>query len=295
MAEFLIILVAVSQLLGLGGSRMTASAVHRAAGPAPAISRYVTAPTPSGTSPELNLTATSALAIDAATGQVLYSKNPDKPLPIASITKMFTILVVLRGHSLTETVTVPKLPVYEPGAVLLNAPTGSQFKLGDLVKAALIPSDNDAADILAIHDAGSTSAFTAKMNQLMLDWNVSRVHFVSANGLVDKDNYATAAALTKAARLLLANPTAKLDTGTGATTITDLSGRTYALHATNELLQTPGFYGIKTGYTPLAGQCLVARASVHGHDVISVLLGSEDRFGETKTLIKAISEGYTWN
>ncbi len=293
MAQLLILLLALGQLLGLG-AHMSSLAAHLAQPPTPALNRYVILPTPVGNPPGPDLTAPSALAIDAASGQVLYSKQPDKPVPIASITKMFTILVVLRDHSLDEIVTVPALPSYQPGAVLLGAPTGAKFKLGDLVKAALIPSDNDAADVLAIHDAGSTTAFVAKMNQLARDWGMSHAHFVSTNGLVDTDNYATARDLSIAARLLITNQTAKALTATQSATISDLSGRSYSLASTNELLRVPGFYGIKTGYTPAAGQCLVARANIHGHDVISVVLGSSDRFGETKALISAIGQGYTW-
>lgn len=295
MAGVLIAILTVLQLIGLGHSGPTESLANHAAGSNQIVlPSYYPQPVASGTVTNLSLTATGAIAIDAANGQVLYSKNPDQVRPIASVTKIFTMLVILRDHSLDETVTVPQLPTYQPGAVLLNAPTGSHFKLGDLVKAALIPSDNDAADILAIHDSGSIPAFSAKMNQLLADWQISGGHFSNANGLVDTNNYASPRALSEAARVLLTNPSTATITDTQATTIHDLSGRSYALKSSNELLQTPGFYGIKTGYTPIAGQCLVALAKINGHNVISVVLGSQDRFGETKSLITAISKGYTW-
>lgn len=295
MACFLIVILALAQLVGLGSSAPVQSlATHAAAAQQIALPSFLSQPTASGSVANLSLTATSAIAIDATNGQVLYSKAPDQARPIASVTKIFTILMILRDHSLDETVTVPQLPTYEAGAVLLNAPTGAKFKLGDLIKAALIPSDNDAADILAIHDAGSIPVFTAKMNQLMADWQITGLHFQNANGLTDTNNYATARNLSQAARLLLTNSSARTITSTQSGTITDLSGRGYALKTSNELLQTPGFYGIKTGYTPIAGQCLVALAKVNGHMVISVVLGSQDRFGETKSLINAISKGYLW-
>lgn len=295
MAQLLIILVALSQLLGLGSWGPILRLAQQATTAPITHERYVIAPLPIGTAPELNLTATSALVIDRSTGQTLYAKDPTKQLPIASITKLFTILVILRDHSLDEVVTVPPLPTYQPGAVLLAAPTGSKFTVEDLVKAALIPSDNDAADILAIHDAGTPAAFTAKMNQLMADWGIEDLHFTNTNGLIDSGNYATAQSLSQAGRLLLTSQTAKALVQTQAATIKDQSGRTYSLATTNELLKEPGFYGIKTGYTPQAGQCLVALAQVHGHDIISVLLGSQDRFGETKRLVDATSQGYTWH
>ena len=295
MAGFFVALIAVLELVGLGswGPAMSL-ANHAATKPAVSLPQYQAVATPSGNFVAPTLTATGMIAIDADNGQVLASKDPLTPRPIASVTKMFTLLVVLRDHSLNETVTIPKLPTYETGAVLLNASAGAKFKLEDLVKAALIPSDNDAADSLAIYDAGSISAFTAKMNALMTNWQITGLHFSSADGLTDTNNNASPEALAKAARLLLTNQAIRTITDTSATTIKDQSGQVYQLNTSNELLQTPGFYGIKTGYTPVAGQCLVALAKVHGHNVISVILGSQDRFGETKTLINAISEGYSW-
>lgn len=296
MASFFIGLLVLFELVGLGSWMPAVSlASHAAKRPtAVTLPAYQPAATPTGTFTAPNLTAAGMIAIDAASGQVLASKDAQTPRPIASITKIFTILVILRDHALDETVTIPTLPIYEDGAVLLGAPAGSKFKLGDLVKAALIPSDNDAADSLAIDDAGSVDKFTAKMNQLMADWDITGLHFASASGLTDTNNNASPEALAKAARLLLTNQTVKAITDTANTTISDTGGRLYPLHTSNELLQTPGFYGIKTGYTPLAGQCLVARAQVQARDVISVVLGSQDRFGETQTLINAISKGYTW-
>lgn len=243
---------------------------------------------------DLNLTASNAVAIDAATGQILYAKNPDQPHAIASITKIFTVLVILRDHSLDEIVSVPQLPAYTNGAVALGLKSGQQFKLEQLLRAALIPSANDAADTLAIWDAGSVPAFTAKMNQLMAVWGIPDLHFNSANGLEDNNNFASAMALTRAARLLLTNTQVKAITAMPSTAISDLSGQKYQLTTTNELLKEPGFSGIKTGYTLVAGQCLLARASVQGHDVITVVLGSQDRFGETRQIINAIDQAYKW-
>ncbi len=260
----------------------------------PGVTGYKTLGTPAGSAPKLNLSASGAIAIDAGTGQVLYAKNAAKALPIASITKVFTVLVMLRDHSLDETVTVPVLPAYPAGAVVLGAPAGSKFKLSELVKAALIPSDNDAADSLAIHDSGSVKAFTAKMNALVADWKITGLHFSSASGLEDNDNYASPAALAAAARLLLSNQAAASITSSQTATISDQSGHTYNLATTNELLKKPGFTGIKTGYTPAAGQCVIARATINGHQVITVILGSQDRFGETEQLVNAIKEAYSW-
>ncbi len=285
------------QLVGLTGLRApTDWLTSRAQAPSHEVQMpaYHTQSTPVGAVPNLNLSAGGVIAIDAATGQVLYQKAADQPRAIASITKIFTALVILRDHNPDETVTVPVLPAYPNGAVTLGLVAGQQFKLGDLVKAALIPSANDAADTLAIYDAGSVANFATKLNSLAASWGLTNLHLANANGLDDTGNNASPQALASAARLLLASPSAKVVAATSDGYISDLSGHQYHLISTNELLKDPSFSGIKTGYTPVAGQCLLATSNIHGHSVITVVLGSQDRFGETKQLTQAIERSITW-
>jgi D-alanyl-D-alanine carboxypeptidase len=242
----------------------------------------------------LVLGAAGGIAVDPATNTVLFEQAGNRRLPIASITKLATAVVILGAHDLDQTVTVPALPAYPEGAELMGLQPGQQFKLRDLLRAALIPSYNDAADALAIWDSGSLAGFITKMNQLTSDWGIGGVHFTSANGLSESDNYASAAALVKLAKLALTSPVIRQTVAQTNLDIADLAGQGYHLGTTNELLRDPRFSGIKTGYTVTAGQCLVALAKIHDQPVITVVLGSPDRFGETAALVNYLERNYQW-
>ena len=251
-------------------------------------------PMPQISADTLILGARAALAIDTTTGALLYEKNSTDQRPIASITKLMTTLVILSRHRLDEVVTVPTLPSYTPDAAQIHLVAGERLVLRDVLAAALIPSANDAADTLAIWDAGSTSAFTSRMNSLAATWGLSGTHFASASGLVDDNNYATAASLARIAELALTNPTIRSLVMTSQKTIQATNGQSYNLATTNQLLKDARFSGIKTGYTPAAGESVVALASVGGHSVITVILGSPDRFGETTRLINYLEGSVLW-
>ena len=241
-----------------------------------------------------SIQAAGALAIDSTTDQVLLEKNSHVGRPIASITKLATILVILHNHNLDETVTVPTLPGYGPADAKLGLASGEQFKLRDLLAATLIPSANDAADTLAIYDAGSVSAFAAKMNATASEWGIGECHFSNASGLVDTDNFASPRALAKIAELALTNPTVVELVASSTGSISNLSGKQYTLTTTNHLLQDKRFSGIKTGYTIAAGQSLVTRATISGHSIITVVLASPDRFGETQAMVNFLEKNTSW-
>jgi serine-type D-Ala-D-Ala carboxypeptidase (penicillin-binding protein 5/6) len=238
--------------------------------------------------------AISAYALDIDTGTPLYSHASDKPLPVASITKLVTVMVVLSGHKADEVVTIPDLPAYRPEDAKLGIVAGQRYLLKDLVQAALIPSANDAADALAIYDSGSITAFTNKMNRTVKQWGIEHTNFTSANGLHEDNNYASAEALAKLAKIALHNQTFASYTSTAHTSITSLSGQPYQLTSTNRLLADPRFKGIKTGYTPTAGQSVMALADIKGHRVITVVLNSPDRFGETTALANWLERNWSW-
>jgi D-alanyl-D-alanine carboxypeptidase len=242
----------------------------------------------------LDLDAAGAIAIDRDTATVLYAKNPDAKRPIASVTKLVTALVILSAHDPADTITIPTLPKYPVEAETMGLVAGDTFKLTDIAEAALVPSANDAADALAISEAGSVDAFAAKMNAKMTEWGIAGTHFSGASGLQDAGNYATAAALAKIANLALANPTLAKIVKYSSISITSSQGRVYNLKSTNDLLASGGFYGIKTGYTLLAGECFVGLTRVNGHEVITVVLGSSNRFGTTATLTNWIGRTWQW-
>jgi D-alanyl-D-alanine carboxypeptidase (penicillin-binding protein 5/6) len=242
----------------------------------------------------LHLDAAGAFAIDATTGTVLYSQDPTKHLPIASVTKMITAVVIMSRHSPDETVTIPKLPTYDTAAETIGLIPGENYRLGDLVEAALIPSGNDVADALAIFDAGTITKFAARMNAKMAEWGITDTRFSNPSGLQDSDNYAAAEALAKVAQLALINPFLRDTVSKSQVSFTSATDRTFNLTTTNQLLATGKFYGIKTGYTPAAGECFVGLTRINGHEVITVVLGANDRFGTTQTLANWIERNWEW-
>jgi D-alanyl-D-alanine carboxypeptidase (penicillin-binding protein 5/6) len=275
-------------------SAATSTAQGAAAQTAVADSAPVAAlPIRAGTTP-LRLTAAGAIAIDANTSTVLYAQDPEARRPIASVSKLITCLVVLSRHSVEDKVTVAKLPTYQTEDELMGLVPGETYRLGDLVTAALVQSANDAADALALYDAGSTPKFAARMNAKMSEWGIAGTRFSSPAGLQDKDNYATAASLAKIAQLAITNPTITDIVKLTTATVSSTSGRTFNLTSTNKLLATGQFYGIKTGYTPAAGECFVGLTRIHGHEVITVVLGAESRFGASQELANWIGQNWQW-
>jgi D-alanyl-D-alanine carboxypeptidase (penicillin-binding protein 5/6) len=242
----------------------------------------------------LHLPTAGAIAVDATTGSVLYAQDPGRQVPLASISKLITVMVILSHHSPSDTVTVPQLPTYDPAAELTGITPGETFKIGDLVQAALIQSGNDAAEAMAIAEAGSNTKFAARMNAKIAEWGITGAHFSSPSGLQDENNYTSAEALAKIAQLALTNPYIRATIAKSETTIRDSAGRSFHLETTNKLLATGKFYGIKTGYTPAAGECFVGLTRIQGREVITVVLGADDRFGVTQTLTNWIQRNWQW-
>jgi D-alanyl-D-alanine carboxypeptidase (penicillin-binding protein 5/6) len=242
----------------------------------------------------LKLRAKASYAIERRSGQVLHSNNAARPLPVASITKLATVVTILHDHKLGEMVTIPVLPTYQPEDELIGLKAGEHYTVRDLLAATLIGSANDAADALAINDSGTITAFSDKMNQRMVDWHIANAHFSNPTGLTDAGNAASAQAIAQLGLLVLHNQTVREFINDKNGTITSKEGRTIPLTTTNQLLQTGKFNGIKTGYTLAAGQCFVGLSTIQNREVVTVVLGSPDRFGETQTLTNWINQTYTW-
>jgi serine-type D-Ala-D-Ala carboxypeptidase (penicillin-binding protein 5/6) len=240
------------------------------------------------------VSAASWYALDLTTGLLLGAKNADQQRPIASITKLATTLVILHDHELSDTLTLPKLPTYQADDEIIGLQAGERFTVHDLLAALLINSADDAADALALADSGSQTAFVAKMNQLVAQWGITGAHFSNPSGLIDTGNTVSAKAVAQIAELALRNQAVQQLVKTPQATIHDSAGRTFTLNTTDTLLQSGQFQGIKTGYTLAAGQCFVGLTTIQGHQVITVVLGSQDRFGDTTNLADWINQQYRW-
>jgi D-alanyl-D-alanine carboxypeptidase (penicillin-binding protein 5/6) len=217
--------------------------------------------------------ATGYVVENAATGEVLASSHAHAHLPIASLTKLMTVLVTLEHHKLTDVVTVdPRAAVV--GESTIDLRRGERITVGDLIKGALIQSANDAADALALSVAPSFSAFAQLMNAEASKLGLRDTHFVRPDGLDAPDHYSSAADITALARILMRTRFVR-DTVREKTDLIS-GGRT--LHTWDDLLTSfPQTIGVKTGHTDEAGWCQVAAARGRGVTIYATLLGSPTR------------------
>ena len=239
------------------------------------------------------ITATSAQIIDAKTGFVLWEKNPDaKHLP-ASTTKLMTALVALE-KCLPQTV-VTASGVNKSGSQM-GLEAGDRVTVENLIKGLLINSGNDAAQLLASSCSDSVSLFVDSMNEKAKSLNMQNTHFANPAGFDDPFQYSTAEDLAKLARIAVGNPTFAKIVATKSTVVTDVSGnKTYYLQNVNQLIgEVDGIEGIKTGETEGSLGNLITKTTRNGNSIIAVVLGSHDRFSESKSLIEWAFAAYIW-
>ena len=218
--------------------------------------------------------ARAYLVEDGRTGEVLLAGSPARQVPIASLTKLMTVLLTLERTQLTDIVTV------SPGAAAIgessvNLRAGEQLSVRDLVEACLIQSANDAAWALADHvGRGSETRFVAMMNRRARQLGLSDTHFVRPDGLDAAGHVSSARDVTTLARILMRTRFVRETVDEKTDTIE--GGRT--LHTWDDLLSIyPQTIGVKTGHTGLAGWCQVAAARGRGVTIYATLLGSPSR------------------
>ncbi|MFL5919568.1 MAG: D-alanyl-D-alanine carboxypeptidase family protein [Gaiellaceae bacterium] len=221
--------------------------------------------------------ATSARAfyvVNPTTGEVLAQHRAWARVPIASITKLMTVLVALDHADWNEVVRV------RPGAAAvgestINLKAGERITVGDLVKGALIQSANDAADALADYVAnGDTDAFVELMNRKAATLGLERTHFTRPDGLDASGHYSTAFDVTRLAQAAMRSP--RIRDVVRLRTDSISGGR--RLHTWNDLLGVfRGLYGVKTGHTSAAGWCEVAAVRRNGMTLYATVLGSRTR------------------
>lgn len=232
-----------------------------------------------------NLTAESAILIDVPSAVILYQKNPQEELHPASITKMMTALVSLDHFRLNEIVTVS---LYEKEGAQMGLSTGDKVSINSLLLGLLINSGNDAASVLANYYPGGTQSFIEEMNRKAVILNLTGTHFNNVTGFSELGHYTTAVDLARLAAYGLKNPLFANIVGTKTSIVYDTTFKKgYVLENVNKLLGVlPGINGVKTGWTEEAGECLVASWDGNGRKLISVILGSKDRFTDTKNILE---------
>ncbi|MBC7325053.1 MAG: D-alanyl-D-alanine carboxypeptidase, partial [Moorella sp. (in: Bacteria)] len=198
--------------------------------------------------------------------------------------KILTAILALELGRLDAPVKVSKYAATTPGASIYLTP-GEVLPLGDLIKGALINSGNDASVAIAESLAGTEEDFAWLMNRKARQLGAYQTHFRNPHGLPDPGHYTTAYDLAVITRYALNNPTFRRIVATREDQMAGPDGLRY-LYNTNRLLGTyPGADGVKTGTTDAAGQCLVASATREGRQLIAVVLGSDDRYRDTRALL----------
>jgi D-alanyl-D-alanine carboxypeptidase (penicillin-binding protein 5/6) len=238
-------------------------------------------------SPLADVAATSFLVENAATGEVLAARNADARVPIASITKLMTVLVTLEHAKLTDVVRVDRAAA-EVGESSIPLRPGDRLTVRDLIEAALIQSANNAADALALHVAGSYPAFARLMNEKAAELGLDGTHFVRPDGLDTPGHVSTARDVTKLARVAMRLPFVRATVRKTSDTIA--GGR--VLHTWNDLLYSfPRLIGVKTGHTSGAGWSEVAAARGRGTTIYATILGSPDRARRNSDLTSLLAYG----
>ena len=221
------------------------------------------------------------------TGQVLASHDVGRRMPIASITKLMTLIVSLGRLRLDQIVRVdPRAAAVGQESIYLSA--GEEISVADLVKGALIQSANDAADALALAAAPSFPAFAALMNAKARSLGLSETHFVRPDGLDAPGEYSSARDVTRLALAAMRIPIVRKTVDEQTAVIE--GGR--VLHTWNDLLGVfPGVFGVKTGNTSGAGWCQVAAARDDGVTIYATILGSPSESRRDADLERLLSYG----
>lgn len=246
--------------------------------------------------------AKAAVLMDRQTGLVLWARNADWRLPMASTTKIMTAMVILDhgGDRLDEEVVVSEHADRVEGSSQFA--TGETVRLRDLLRGALIRSSNEATIAAGEYLAGSETAFVGWMNDKAAELGLSRTHFANPHGLYHPDHYSSALDLARMTRYALTNyPLIREIVATKLISVMAQPRGMVRLETRNKLLgnPVPGIAsalvdGVKTGYVNESGKCFVASATQGEWQLIAVLLNSPDIFSEANTLLHYGFARYEW-
>ncbi len=228
--------------------------------------------------------AKAELLLDYNSGIILAAKNIDEKLPPASLTKIMTAVIVLEHFSDNDVVTVNKVENY---GQIIGLREGEQITVKNLLYGLLIYSGNDAAYALADFYPGGRSSFVAAMNKKAISLGMKNTHFMNPNGQYDPRHYSTAMDLARLTMYAWRLSEFRAIVDHKEQSICDVSGQDcHTFTSTNELLSVfPGTVGVKTGWLEEAQGCFVGFFNEGDRQLLSVVLGSEDRFRDTQDLV----------
>lgn len=250
-----------------------------------------------------SLSAQSAILIDGKSGMILYGKDMGKKMYPASTTKIITYMVIEDAISngdiaLDDMLTFPQelYDKLDPGGSNIALRVGEKMSVENLISGMLIASGNDAATLLAVSTAGSEAEFVKKMNKKAEELGLKNTHFTNPHGLTDEQHYTTASDLAVAAKAAMKSEMFRKIVGSKTLTIAPTNKteeQRYYINTNNlvsNLRYSKYYYskatGIKTGYTDMAGACLVASAKEGERELICVILKSETSHEDAKALLE---------
>jgi D-alanyl-D-alanine carboxypeptidase (penicillin-binding protein 5/6) len=232
----------------------------------------------------------AGILFDVDSGEVLWERNPDRRLPIASLTKMMTALVLTERHRPNERVRItPEAIAYE-GSGMGVLKKGRKVRFESMLKGLLLVSGNDAAIALAQHDAGTVRRFVGRMNRSRGKFGLGCSRFSSPHGLEDKGNFSCARDLAALARADLDRKRIRKIIGANSARFPfPVKGGVLDLYNNNPFIRqgARGITGVKTGYTDAAGRCYVTTQRVGDRHLGVVLLDSPNPLEQVPALLRA--------
>ncbi len=239
-----------------------------------------------------DFSASGAIVLDLLSAKELYARAADEPRSIASLAKIMTAIVIVEHHKPEEVVTVP-MDVSSISGNIAGLQGGEKYSVQDLLGALLVGSANDAAYTLALFHSGTTQDFAKEMNSRAKALGLKRTRFVNPMGFDSAGQESTPRDLAWLAMFAWKNDTLRSFASKREYVLSEKSGaRSITLGNTNQLLFShPGnFFGLKTGTTDLAGECLISLAYTGGRPYIFVVLKSADRYNDTLHLLRSLSQ-----
>ncbi len=249
---------------------------------------------------EIKLGSKGVILYDANSGRILYGENVDEKLPMASTTKIMTLIVTLENGNLNDMVKVSSKAAKAP-KVKMYLSEGEEIKLEYLVYALMLESSNDAAIAIAEHIGGSVENFCDMMTAKAQELGAVNTSFKTPNGLDAEGHYSTPRDMAIITSYGLKNEEFVRITNTKAVTFSS-NKKEYSVNNKNRLLnEYQGANGVKTGFTGLAGQCFVGAAKRDGMQLVTVVLqagwgdsGKEQKWIDTKRLLNYGFENYKY-
>ena len=240
----------------------------------------------------------SGILIEAKSGKIIYEKDKDKKMSIASLTKMIGQIIILEeieagNIKWTDVVTVSK-NASDMGGSQIYLEEGEKISVEDLMKGISVSSGNDAIVAMAEYISGSESKFVQRMNRVAKKLKLKNTHFSNCTGLDEKDHYSTSNDLSIVARdLILNHPDILKFSSIYEDYLRENTDRKFWLVNTNKLVNFyDGADGLKTGHTDDAGYCLAATALRNNLRLIGIVLGEENSKIRNQEMIEMLDYGF---